>query len=114
MPNNNTTLRGIAVPFAAPIEGEAITPGAKGKLSFDPAKCGVIFDTELLRYSGFWNGGFITWNGVVFNGNHGANPGPAGTVRIATKATPRAHNATTMTIKMTARLPMDAIAPYHT
>ena len=88
LPNGNTTLRGIAVPFDAPIEGEAITPGAKGKPAFDPAKCGVIFDTELLRYSGWWNGGFITWTGVVFNGNHGANPGPAGKVLIATSMTP--------------------------
>jgi glucose/arabinose dehydrogenase len=88
LPNNNITLRGIAVPFDAPIEGEKVTPGAKGKPAFDPAKCGVIFDTELLRYSGWWNGGFITWTGVVFNGNHGANPEPVGKVRIATKQAP--------------------------
>src|SRR5947208_14294358 len=75
LPNNNITLRGIAVPFNAPIDGDVVTPGAKGKPAFDPAKCGVIFDTELLRYSGYWHGGFITWNGVVFNTNHGANPG---------------------------------------
>lgn len=94
LPNGNTTLRGIAVPFHAPIDGEKaeVQPPAKGKkgapLVNDPAKCGVIFDTELLRYSGWWNGGFITWNGVVFNGGHGGNPGPAGTVRIATKMAP--------------------------
>lgn len=88
LPNGNTTLRGIAVPFDAPIDGEKATPGAKGKPAFDPAKCGVIFDTELLRYSGWWNGGFITWNGVVFNGNHGANPGPAGNILVATKMAP--------------------------
>ena len=28
LPNNNITLRGIAVPFDAPIEGDVITPGA--------------------------------------------------------------------------------------
>ncbi len=88
LPNGNLTLRGIAVPFDAPIEGEANTPGVKGKPAFNPAKCGVIFDTELLRYSGYWNGGFITWKGVVFNGSHGDNPGPAGKVLVATKATP--------------------------
>src|SRR5471032_1932690 len=89
LPNGNTTLRGIAVPFDAPIEGEQIIPSAgKGKPAFNPAKCGVIFDTELLRYSGYWNGGFITWKGVVFDGSHGANPGPAGTVSIATKTAP--------------------------
>ncbi len=88
LPDGNTTLRGIAVPFNAPIEGEKITPSAgKGKPAFDPAKCGVIFDTELLRYSGWWNGGFITWTGVVFNGNHGANPGPAGKLIAATNMT---------------------------
>ncbi|MBI1831932.1 MAG: hypothetical protein HYR84_10835, partial [Planctomycetes bacterium] len=94
MPNNNITPRGIAVPFDAPIEGEKAEPQppAKGKkpapLVNNPAKCGIIFDTELLRYSGYWSGGFITWNGVVFNGSHGANPGPAGKVLLATKQLP--------------------------
>jgi glucose/arabinose dehydrogenase len=94
LPNGNTTLRGIAVPFDAPIEGdkiEQLPATGKGKKgtpqTFNPGKCGVIFDTELLRYSGWWNGGFITWTGVVFNGNHGANPGPAGKVQFATKMT---------------------------
>ncbi|MBI3823230.1 MAG: hypothetical protein HY289_11205, partial [Planctomycetes bacterium] len=77
LPNGNTTLRGFAVPFDAPIAGEDAKAG----------KCGVIFDTELLRYSGYWNGGFITWNGVVFNGGHGGNPGPAGKILVATKMT---------------------------
>jgi hypothetical protein len=88
LPNNNTTLRGIAVPFDAPIDGEKPTLDKKGKVIFDPARCGVIFDTELLRYSGFWNGGFITWKGVVFSGGHGENPGPAGKVLLATKPAP--------------------------
>jgi len=95
LPNGNVTLRGIAVPFDAPIAGEVAPPtpepvNGKGKgkpTPIDPAKCGVIFDTELLRYSGFWNGGFITWTGVVFNGNHGANPGPAGKILWATNMT---------------------------
>ena len=87
LPNGNTTLRGIAVSFDAPIEGDQIIPGAKGKQAVNPGKCGVLFDTELLRYSGVWNGGFITWTGVVFNGNHGANPGPAGKLLMATNMT---------------------------
>ncbi len=92
LPNGNTTLRGIAVAFDAPIPGEVappLPPPVKGKpqVKTDPAKCGVLFDTELLRYSGWWNGGFITWTGVVFNGNHGANPGPAGKLIAATNMT---------------------------
>lgn len=92
LPNGNTTLRGIAIPFDAPIDGEkAEQIPAKGKKGspqiFNPGKCGVLFDTELLRYSGWWNGGFITWTGVVFNASHGANPGPAGKLRIATNMT---------------------------
>lgn len=88
LPNGNTTLRGIAVPFDAPIDGESKTPsGGKGKPAFDPAKCGVVFDTELLRYSGWWHGGFVTWTGVVFNGSHGANPGPAGKFIAGTNMT---------------------------
>src|SRR4051794_27849816 len=79
LPQGNTTLRGIAVPFDVPIAGEEIPPAppaVKGKPKApapNPGKAGVIFDTELLRYSGYWTGGFITWTGVVFNGSHGAN-----------------------------------------
>src|SRR5262245_61400517 len=94
LPNGNTTLRGIAIPFDAPIDGdkiEQLPATGKGKKSiaqvFNPGKCGVLFDTELLRYSGWWHGGFITWTGVVFNGNHGANPGPAGKTLAATNMT---------------------------
>lgn len=79
-PGTNVAHRGVFVPFDVPI------PGAKA-----PAKanrCGVIFDTETLRYAGYWNGGHITWNGVVFNGNHGANPGPAGALLVATASGP--------------------------
>jgi hypothetical protein len=74
LPGGNTTLRGIAVSFDAPIDGES-------------GKCGAIFDTELLRYSGWWHGGFVTWNGVVFDGNHGQNPGPKGKILFTTRMT---------------------------
>lgn len=92
LPGGNTTLRGIAIPFDAPIEGDKAEQipgkGKKGQpTTINPSKCGVLFDTELLRYSGWWNGGFVTWTGVVFNGNHGANPGPAGKVLAATNMT---------------------------
>lgn len=94
LPGGNDVLRGVAVRFHAPIEGEKgkdAPKDAKGKTTgpkFDPAECGIIFDTELLRVAGYWNGGFITWRGVVFNGDHGSNPGPAGPLHISTKPTP--------------------------
>lgn len=98
LPNNNITLRGIAVPFDAPIEGDQITPPKeKGKPPFNPSKCGVIFDTELLRYSGWWNGGFITWTGVVFNASHGANPAAAGKLLFATNMTAGAGSSAKLT-----------------
>jgi glucose/arabinose dehydrogenase len=101
LPNGNVTLRGIAVPFDAPIPGEKAPPppepvkGKKGgkPAAFDPTKCGVLFDTELLRYSGYWNGGFVTWTGVVFNGAHGANPGIAGKLLSTTNVTAGWANA---------------------
>lgn len=65
-PSGNVALRGVAV-------------------SFDDKKAGLIFDTEMLRVAGCWDGGFITFTGVAFNGNHGANPGPAGTMRLGTR-----------------------------
>lgn len=93
LPNGNITLRGIAVPFDAPIDGDVIPPkeppvkGKKPAPATSPAKCGIVFDTELLRYSGYWNGGFITWNGVVFNGSHGGNPSPVGKILATTNTT---------------------------
>lgn len=94
LPNGNTVLRGVAVSFNVPLEGDVkkdAVKDAKGKTTgaaFDPAKSGIIFDTELLRVAGYWNGGFITWKGVAFNGSHGDNPGPAGAIQIMTKTGP--------------------------
>jgi hypothetical protein len=52
----------------------------------------VVFDTELLRYSMGWTGGFIDFKGVAFDGAHGTNPGPASdaTVVFATQQEPGA------------------------
>ena len=38
---------------------------------------GMLFDTDLCRMSGGWNGGYLKYKGVVFDGGHGPNPGPA-------------------------------------
>ena len=35
---------------------------------------GLIFDTELLRATGAWTGGWLKLKGVVFDGGHGPNP----------------------------------------
>lgn len=35
---------------------------------------GLIFDTELLRVTGGWTGGWLKLEGVVFDGKHGPNP----------------------------------------
>ncbi len=38
------------------------------------AKGGIIFDTELLRYSAGWNGGFLNLKGTVYDWSHGPHP----------------------------------------
>ncbi len=48
----------------------------------------VVFDTDLLRCTGGWTGGFIDFKGVAFSGAHGGNPGPVGTVMFRTSAAP--------------------------
>ncbi len=48
----------------------------------------MLFDTELLRYAGGWFGGFLDNHGVVFNGQHGVNPGPDGQVIFQSPAVP--------------------------
>jgi hypothetical protein len=82
-PPGNVTHRGVAIPFDLPEQpGETAPKGGKA------GKGGVIFDTELLRYSNVWTGGFIKFDGVAFNGGHGANPGPLGTMLFSTKVGP--------------------------
>ena len=78
VPKGNVAYRGVAVPFEVATTGEG-----GGKI-----KAGVIFDTEMLRYMVGWSGGFLKFDGVAFSGNHGANPGPSGTVLFSTTPTP--------------------------
>ena len=68
----DTVYRGVVVPFELP----------------DKTKATVLFDTELLRYSSVWTGGFIKYEGIIFNQQHGANPSPDGKVLWSTKASP--------------------------
>ncbi|MDX1952975.1 MAG: DUF6797 domain-containing protein [Verrucomicrobiota bacterium] len=53
----------------------------------------VTFDTDLLRYSAGWQGGYITAHGVAFDGSHGGFPTVAGDLQWATKVTPGWSNA---------------------
>jgi glucose/arabinose dehydrogenase len=89
-PKNNLSHRGIAVRLAAPLPGEqpSEVKSGKKKIKTEPGQCGIIFDTETLRYSAGWSGGFINYTGVVFNGAHGANPSPRGTLAFGTGAAP--------------------------
>src|SRR5439155_14889122 len=48
----------------------------------------VLFDTELLRWSTAWNGGFVNYEGVAFNGAHGPMPSPHGKIQFGTLAQP--------------------------
>ncbi|HYV37612.1 MAG TPA: DUF6797 domain-containing protein, partial [Gemmataceae bacterium] len=43
---------------------------------------------EMLLYMSVWTGGFIKYEGVVFDGAHGPNPSPVGKVQFTTKPTP--------------------------
>ena len=42
----------------------------------------VLFDIDMARFAGGWTGGFITEDGVTFNGGHGNNPKADGDVRF--------------------------------
>ena len=58
------------------------------KLSDADGGAYVSFDTELLRYSAGWSGGFINFEGVSYKGDHGKNPGLVGKQLFGTKAAP--------------------------
>src|SRR5215208_468705 len=38
----------------------------------------MLWDTDLLRFPAGWTGGYITGNGVVYNGSHGQHPAIVG------------------------------------
>ncbi|MEI6233085.1 MAG: DUF6797 domain-containing protein [Planctomycetota bacterium] len=46
------------------------------------------YDTELMRVSQAWAGGFIDFKGIALNGDHGCQPKARGTTYFTTKATP--------------------------
>ena len=48
----------------------------------------VVYDTDLLRCTGGWTGGFVDFKGVAFSGSHGGNPGPVGSVVFRNAAIP--------------------------
>ena len=48
----------------------------------------IAYDTDTMRVAAFWTGGFIDWNGTIFNGNHHAQPHPKGTVFLSAKNSP--------------------------
>ena len=48
----------------------------------------LLFDTELCRFAGGWLGGFVKTKGVVFDGGHGPNPGPADKATIVFQVNP--------------------------
>jgi len=68
----DTTGRGsLDVPERlAANKGIAVKLGPRGD-------AGLIMDTELLRVTGGWAGGWLKLNGVVFDGSHGPNPSAA-------------------------------------
>ncbi len=60
-----STLDGA--PRIATNKGIAVKLGEAGD-------AGLVFDTELLRVTGAWTGGWLKLKGVVFDGAHGSNP----------------------------------------
>ncbi len=48
----------------------------------------MLFDTDLLRMSGGWTGGFINLKGVIFDGSHATNPTPAKGASIVFQTNP--------------------------
>jgi hypothetical protein len=75
-PEGNIANKGIAVNIGA-------KHGAEG------LKAGVCFDTDLLRYTAGWTGGWLELRGVAYEGNHGpSGPKVTGTQIFGTKAAP--------------------------
>lgn len=50
----------------------------------------ICFDADLMRWAGGWTGGFLDNHGVVFDGQHGVNPGPDGELMFEAPVLPGA------------------------
>lgn len=72
-PGENIALKGFAI---------RVSPDAN-----------VLWDTDLLRMAAGWTGGYITGNGVVYNGSHGQHPAIIGVQAFGTKQGPGWANA---------------------
>jgi hypothetical protein len=68
-PRDNVTLKGIAV-------------------KLDGGKAGQLFDSQLMRTSAAWTGGFLNLHGVAFDGEHGPSPSVAGDPMFVTARGP--------------------------
>ena len=75
-PSDNTTLKGVAIKLQG------------GGAQVD-ANAGVLFDTQLMRYSAGWTGSeFLILKGVAFDGAHGPIPEVGGDVKFGTSQGP--------------------------
>lgn len=70
---NNTTNKGIVL-----------------KLGDKPTVGNVVFDTDMLRYSAGWSGGWLSLHGVAFDGAHGPSPAVEGQVIFSSVVQPGA------------------------
>ena len=85
-PKGAHTYKGVAVHLGAVVRESAKDPEKDIQLHLPEG--GVIFDTELLRPSEAWNGGFLILQGIAFDMSHGVNPEVRGIHRIGTRGTP--------------------------
>ena len=65
--------------------GNNANKGVAVRLGPDAAVC---FDTDLLRYSAGWTGGFLNLRGTPFDGGHGTFPSVKGTQQFGTAPQP--------------------------
>ena len=73
-PAGNIAMKGVAIRLARALGG------ARNEA--------VVFDTDLLRYSVGWTGGYVDLKGVVFDGEHWAYPKIAGEQVFGTATAP--------------------------
>src|SRR4051794_10049063 len=68
-------------------KGCATNKGIAIKLGKD-GNAAMLFDTDLVRMSGGWTGGFVKLEGVAYDGAHGPNPRPAESAKMVFETNP--------------------------
>jgi hypothetical protein len=77
-PRDNFAYKGLVIRVGGNLENAVSTPDCAS----------MVFDTDLLRWSAAWTGGFLNMSSIVWDGSHGTHPSVRGDLTFHTAMVP--------------------------